>query len=656
MHTPDLISRRAQALARCLRLGLLLLLLPLVLLWLPGAARAQAAGVDAPAVPADLITARGFFRDPGGQLSLAQVQTQTFTPFRGPLALGNSAAITWLKLTLAPSARSDWLLLIQPALLQDVQVHEPLADGRWRVQRLGNQWAHAQRVVKSLPFSVPVAADPQQPLTLYVRVQTPSAAVHVRVVPEADVRELDGRLHGLVGVYVGIGLAMMALSLAAWAVTRQRLWLLSALVDAATLALTALQLGFVAKYLLPGAEGLLHHALVVANCLHMALISLFFWQLYRQFHAARWVVMPYMAAVIALPLLLLLARVQPASALGLNNLIILLLSLWGFVAPWFARPADRLTRVLVRVMALTLALYLLYWVSPLVLKFSPPTALSLYPTLPSHLFAMVMTVLVLARDTQLRTRVARQLTEDKRVAVQQLQLERRMHEETAGFLGMLVHEVRNPLALIQVVARNIASGRTAPGGAQQAGLARIDHAVQDITGVLQRCVETDQLERGDLAPQPAPVDAAACLREWLAQQRERDRIQADLPAALPATLDAALWLAMVRNLVENALKYAPAGAPIRLALQAEAGQLQVTVGNPPGPAGRPDASRLFSKYYRSDQAAGISGTGLGLYWVQRLSARLGGAVQYQPPAADAPAEAPVVFRLCLPLAPGAPGA
>jgi signal transduction histidine kinase len=650
MHTPDLNSRHAQARAFCLWS-----MLAWILMLLASSARAQVPGPDVPAAPTaqvDLITAREFFRDPGGQLSLAQVQAQAFKPFRGPLALGNTAAVTWLKLTLAPSSGTDWLLLIQPALLQDVQVHEPLPGGGWRVQRLGNQWAHAQRAVKSLPFSVPVVADAQQPITLYVRVQTPSSAVHVRVVPEPDVRELDGRLHGLVGVYAGIGLTMMVLSLAGWAVTRQRVWLLSALIDAATLALTAIQLGFVAKYLLPGAEGVLHHALVIANCTHMALISLFLWQLYRQFKAPRWVVAPYLVAVCAWPVMLLLqARGQPASALGLNNLIILVLSLWGFVVPWFLRPADRLTRVLVRVMALTLALYLLYWVSPLVLKLSPPTALSLYPTLPSNLFTMVMTVLVLARDAQSRTRAARQFLEDKRVADQQLQLERRMHEETAGFLGMLVHEVRNPLALIQVVARNIASGRTAPGSAQTAGLARIDHAVQDITDVLQRCVETDQLERGALAPQPAPVDAAACLRDWLALQRERERIQADLPAALPATLDAALWLAMVRNLVDNALKYAPAGAPIQLALQAEAGQLLVTVCNPPGPAGRPDATRLFSKYYRSDQAAGISGTGLGLYWVQRLSARLGGAVQVLPPGTDAPADAPVVFQLRLPLTP-----
>jgi signal transduction histidine kinase len=306
-------------------------------------------------------------------------------------------------------------------------------------------------------------------------------------------------------------------------------------------------------------------------------------------------------------------------------------------------------------MAIALALYMLYWVSPLVLQWHPPTTLSLYPTLPCNLFTMVMTVLLLARNTQLRTRAARQLQEDKRVGDQQLQMERRMHEETAGFLSMLVHEVRNSLALIQVVARNIASGRTAPGTPQQAALARVDAAVQDISGVLERCVATDQLERGALVPHPVRVDAAACLRDWLAGQRERVRIQALLPEQLHATLDVTLWLAMVRNLVENALKYAPAAASIELVLLADCGQLQVEVRNPPGPVGRPDAARLFSKYYRADLAAGISGTGLGLHWVHQLSRRLGGTVQCLQPDVDASADAPVVFCLSLPLGPGVLG-
>ena len=224
--------------------------------------------------------------------------------------------------------------------------------------------------------------------------------------------------------------------------------------------------------------------------------------------------------------------------------------------------------------------------------------------------------------------------------------EQRRHQETSALLSMLVHEVRNPLALVQVAARNIASGRTPPGAPQAAALGRIDQAVRDISALLERCVETDLLEHGALMAQHQPVDAAACLRDWLARHPARDRIQATLPERLVADLDADLWLAMVRNLVDNALKYAPAGAPVQLLLQVDALQLWVEVRNPVGPAGRPDPTRLFSKHYRADTVAGIPGTGLGLYWVHQLCGRLGGTAQHLPAAERA--DAPVVFRLSLP--------
>lgn len=225
--------------------------------------------------------------------------------------------------------------------------------------------------------------------------------------------------------------------------------------------------------------------------------------------------------------------------------------------------------------------------------------------------------------------------------------------DLACLLDMLIHEVRNPLALIQLSARNIASGRIAPGDAQQAALARIERAVLDIAAVLDRCVETDQLERGGLQARAQPEDAAACLRDWLDLHPDAARIDASLPDRLDAAIDADLWLAMVRNLVDNALKYAPPGAQVTLRLDALDGMLRVEVANPPGSAGRPDPARLFSKYYRAAAAAAFSGTGLGLYWVAQLSARLGGALQHLPPGSDPATDAddaasPVVFRLLLP--------
>ncbi|MGS0759369.1 hypothetical protein ACVBEH_33955, partial [Roseateles sp. GG27B] len=62
------------------------------------------------------------------------------------------------------------------------------------------------------------------------------------------------------------------------------------------------------------------------------------------------------------------------------------------------------------------------------------------------------------------------------------------------------------MALIHALARNMASGRTPVGDAQTAALGKIDRSVNDISAVLERCVETDQLERGGLDARPQAQD------------------------------------------------------------------------------------------------------------------------------------------------------
>jgi K+-sensing histidine kinase KdpD len=67
------------------------------------------------------------------------------------------------------------------------------------------------------------------------------------------------------------------------------------------------------------------------------------------------------------------------------------------------------------------------------------------------------------------------------------------------------------------------------------------------------------------------------------------------------------------------------------------------VANVPGQAGRPDADKVFGKYYRHPAAQRISGTGLGLYLCDGLARQIGATMHYLPTEQD------VIFELCLPL-------
>lgn len=69
------------------------------------------------------------------------------------------------------------------------------------------------------------------------------------------------------------------------------------------------------------------------------------------------------------------------------------------------------------------------------------------------------------------------------------------------------------------------------------------------------------------------------------------------------------------------------------------------VANEAGPAGWPDADKVFEKYYRSPHARRQTGSGLGLYLVRHLMHALGGLIDY------APSQDRIRFILYLPTSP-----
>lgn len=82
----------------------------------------------------------------------------------------------------------------------------------------------------------------------------------------------------------------------------------------------------------------------------------------------------------------------------------------------------------------------------------------------------------------------------------------------------------------------------------------------------------------------------------------------------------------VENLVSNAVKYSHPGGEVRVGLQAEGGQVLLTVEDQG--IGIPDADQghLFKRFFRAGNTGDIHGTGLGLALVRQVVERHGGSV------------------------------
>jgi len=245
---------------------LLLRLLSLVLLWCcaPAAAQLQLADSQQRVDAWPQVT---MLADPGMQMTLADVRAAAgrFEPPRSAYAtLGLRRDAVWLRLPLQLDARSDgrWILAIDYAVLNRVDVHLVGADGTLRQHALlGNLQPHSQRSLPGRAHAVALELAPGQVAELYLRVETQGAMVlpiTLNKLSAFHAAALDEQL--LQGLLTGLGGWLLLYSLMQAATLRERLFLRYAMLISGSILFSIYQFGIGAQYLWPGNHWIELHA------------------------------------------------------------------------------------------------------------------------------------------------------------------------------------------------------------------------------------------------------------------------------------------------------------------------------------------------------------------------------------------------------------
>jgi signal transduction histidine kinase len=87
----------------------------------------------------------------------------------------------------------------------------------------------------------------------------------------------------------------------------------------------------------------------------------------------------------------------------------------------------------------------------------------------------------------------------------------------------------------------------------------------------------------------------------------------------------------VQNLLDNAMKYTPKGGKVTLSLEETSEGVIVTVKDTGIGIGKEDQNRVFTKFFRAQEAVLTepAGTGLGLYMVRNIIESHGGRIWFE---------------------------
>lgn len=634
-----------------------------VLAWLCCALLATTAHAKADPTSGEVAVERAVWADPSGQATLEEAMAQTFKPAPRIVARGYQTGATWLRVTVPATAERNLWATIQPLYLDDIQLYSRhwLPDGTqggWTLRQEGDQFPFTHKEQRTLLFSLALDTSPTQPTVFYVRLRTQSThALFVNVRTKASALNFEGNTLLGLGLYLGVVVVLVWMSLVRLATTRDGLWALNAVLQGVTAVHTLMYLGLFAKHFMPNAPQGVDPWVSSWFCLHLFAGVLYYWRFAVTFQAPRWARWGYAPILLALPVQLwLIWHGQTRPAMVLNSNLLLYSTLLGAVMNWNVKIADTRLKWMVRFTYTTQSAYLFVYILP-ILGVGEISLWHLYPALLVNLFASVMQHMVLARRDQLDVLAKRRLELEVESARLQLQAKQWQLAETTSFMGMLLHELKNPLASVRLAVLNMLRQADDMPASQVKRLGHIQAAIDSMDAVLDRCRQVDRLESGAWSTTQTPTDVAALLADVASQQNAPERLHLQGPDRLLARLDAYTLHTMASNLLDNALAYSPPGSAVTVTLQEHPAtadpctqrprHLTLTVRNAVGKAGLPDAQRVFDKYYRAEGAHLRTGSGLGLYLVRSLAKQADGGIAHRVDI-DASGAPQAVFELWLP--------
>ncbi len=577
---------------------------------------------------ADLIRSRAVFEDPGGQLTLAQVVDQPFAEMGSLLSRGFSTSVFWIRIDVNPGEDDQPVRLrIVPTLLDEVRLYEPDPDAAhgWRLRVGGDLYSFEQgdRTIQSLGFLI----HPRSPFTTYyLRIHTTASVLaSVEALSPGESMRMDAYIVLVQIVYLSFMAWVLVWAIRSYWQRHDRVTGFFIGYQFVSLLLSLALTGHLAPFEPAGSSGVANQLTSLIIFLNGIFAVLFHREVFALFAPNRILMraLKPLAAVFTVCLLAYLAGWQHP-ALYANSLA---LFVFGILLCWLAltaRQRDPLSLRMLRAAYVLLSLSLIAALLPSLGWLGGDRRILMGIMVHGFLSAGVMLYLLSQRARRLAAEANEKLRQGE-LAMQQLDLEKQYANEQERFFDMLTHELKTPISVALMSLGALKS--------DSPYLVRIRRALGNINDIVDQTRLVELARQKRLPTHLSTINASERVYECIEASTDPDRVKACVGFGLELVTDSQLFGIIVANLIDNALKYSPPGEPVELGFhpheeQGRSGAL-LSVSNRVGPAGTPDPSRVFARYYRSAGAYNKTGSGLGLNLCQHLAMIIGARLSYR---------------------------
>lgn len=555
-------------------------------------------------------------------VSAADRQTQ-FRPLKDIYVGGYTRQARWLRFTVDVPSAGEWWLEVQPAILDDVRLYIPQGAG-FVERQAGDRLPFAQREEAYRAFIFKLNITDTTPRTYYLRLASSSTLMaQLRLWQVDEFHNAKYAEYAVASFIGGVLFLIFCINVLLWYFLRLNVIGWFSLHVLTNLVLVTFSSGLAHQFVFAQSPELNNTLSQFTLPLLLSASAPLLKSLISRKFSAPWLDRVF-AFIVVFPLLFVLPIFLGLYANAVQWLLVISLPFYGLMALivtriWWQTGRSELylwPGVLFTVLGGALStLVMLGWlnIETIPTGFFRPASFGM-------ILAMQASILMLvhAIDTEKKSATARAIR-----AEMDVQNEREAFSEQSRFIGMITHELKTPLAVIDAATQTLERSARAENPNVLWRYERIRRAVRRIERLVDQFLSADQIDhvRGQL--NVSTFDAVRLLKGVAdASLCAPERLLVQAPDKLSLTADASQLRIALVNLVDNAIKYSPTESPIHLSLSARvrdgrAGVAFVVADEGPGIAPALH-DKIFSRYTRGEDVGHISGAGLGLYLVQRI--------------------------------------
>lgn len=581
-----------------------------------------------------LIDTRG---DLGAE-AVARMPASSFRPGTGMLRLGFTHAPVWVRLTIPEADAPDprpWLTVSPPYLDRVTVYQRPLdADVAFTALTLGDRVPTRDRPVRHHQLVFPLEPAQGHDRQLLIRIETTSSVMmDARLWSPAALVNATVSDNLFWGGYFALAAASTVLALAIGWVSRNRALLAIAASGIAYILVAGIQ-GYLPLILpkiitrfadpLVGLSLFLGYAAVIWIGREILDLRRLRPRTDRAARVAIWIVL---AATITIPLDFYQASGPLVMALGELLKLVMCLSVIT-VAP---REGLRYSLLL-----LAFAAHSLTTTSAVLITlglWQPPTPI-FYDAWHYTLIAVMLIICGLLISGIYRSAF---LAQQQTLLERDLEREREAGFRQRQFVGMLAHEFRNLLAVIDAATRNLLRLPDNDRADQRPRIERIQHCVERMTRLVDNCLADARIASDRALGELAPVSVRAMVEEAAAvvappgqnaiSVRLTPYAKALKATALQINADPPLLLIALSNLLDNAIKFSSdqrAGVEI----DADDTKVRIRIWNRGSGIPADEQNLVFERFFRASNVKfDTPGSGLGLFVSASLIEAHGGSIR-----------------------------